>query len=278
MLKSGNPMNRFRLHASPADSATATVPGPAQIRQIGDGAAEIRRTPDRVMNRYRRCRLWRYVPKEHVYRWMIDHGIRGREVLDFGCGTGEITTQLAMLGARVSGLDVLPDLVGAARRRADLDGYAPRCDFVVGALETQPLGGRRFDYIVCSAVLHHVDLESTLLLLVAHLRPDGVLLVTEPIAFSPALQRMRDAVPVSKGELDPGERQLTGSDVARILGATTPIDVTYYRLLERLSKVVPSLWLPLAYLDRALLTCLPFLRRYAGIIVVIARKRVQVLN
>lgn len=42
----------------------------------------------------------------------------GRELLDFGCGIGRLATALAARGARVTGVDLSPEMIAEARRRA----------------------------------------------------------------------------------------------------------------------------------------------------------------
>jgi SAM-dependent methyltransferase len=57
--------------------------------------------------------------------------IRDRRILDFGCGTGDESVELALRGARhVTGLDIQEALLGKARERAAAAGVADRCDFV----------------------------------------------------------------------------------------------------------------------------------------------------
>lgn len=62
-------------------------------------------------------------------------GLPGRKVLDIGCGAGELALALARRrsDARVIGLDVSPDLIEAARKRA---GEWPTVDFELGDAAT----------------------------------------------------------------------------------------------------------------------------------------------
>jgi ubiquinone/menaquinone biosynthesis C-methylase UbiE len=43
---------------------------------------------------------------------------RGPEALDLGCGTGNLTLRLAARGLRVTGVDLSPEMLGVARRKA----------------------------------------------------------------------------------------------------------------------------------------------------------------
>lgn len=50
--------------------------------------------------------------------------------MEFGCGTGESCIFLAQLGFRVTGVDLLPKPVTAAKLRAEAGGVAKNCTFI----------------------------------------------------------------------------------------------------------------------------------------------------
>ena len=56
-------------------------------------------------------------------------GVRGREVLDVGCGPGRHALALIERGARVTGIDVSEEMVAAARERCGGRGRFLRADF-----------------------------------------------------------------------------------------------------------------------------------------------------
>jgi SAM-dependent methyltransferase len=78
---------------------------------------------------------------------------RGK-VLDVGCGTGEHTILLSMLGYDVLGLDFAPEAVEQARRNADAKGAVAR--FEVADAMNLP-GELRYDTILDSALFHIFD-------------------------------------------------------------------------------------------------------------------------
>ena len=71
---------------------------------------------------------------------------RGDRVLDVACGTGVVAVTAARLGARVTGLDLTPGLLAAARDNARLAGVD--IDFLEGDCEQIELDDAAFDVVV----------------------------------------------------------------------------------------------------------------------------------
>jgi len=245
--------------------------------------ADVTATSEHVIDRYRRCTLWRLFPKELMFRRLHDFGMAGREVLEFGCGEGVITTQLARLGARVTAVDISPELIACAARRTELDGVRDRIEFRVGDITQSPLETNRFDVLVCHAVIHHVD-PQLIRPLLASLKPGGLAVLAEPIAFSRTLQRLRDLVPLEK-DVSPDERQLGKDEVDHIARLLVDAEVTPFNLFGRLSRLFPNCnkidhghsitksgLMCLHGFDRLLLTLCPGLARWCGTVVIVGRK------
>jgi 2-polyprenyl-3-methyl-5-hydroxy-6-metoxy-1,4-benzoquinol methylase len=67
-------------------------------------------------------------------------GLQGRSVLELGCGRGELSADLIHAGAtRVTGIDLSPDNIEAARRISSEDGLSDRLEFQVGNAATADL-------------------------------------------------------------------------------------------------------------------------------------------
>lgn len=242
-------------------------------------------TPDYVIARYRATKMWRLLPKEFMFRKLADEGaFTGKSVLDFGSGEGTVATQLARLGARVTGVDISPELVALAREQARLDGVSDRVDFIVADITRRTLPRDHFDFVVCEAVLHHVDVYRFVPALVAALKPGGMMLVQEPRALPPLLQRLRDITPVEK-DASPDERPLNDDEFRCIAEALIEVEVEHFHIASRLTRLLPNrnridrgypltkaAVVALTGVDRALLTAFPSLRRLAGIAVLSGRK------
>ncbi len=245
---------------------------------------ELAPVPPRVVERYARSRHWRMFPKEAVFHF-IRRQARGREgveVCEFGCGDGVNCVELALAipRARCFGFDLSPELIQVARARARLNRVEDRVEFAVANAERDPLAGRRFDVVLALAVMHHLDIGAVLPTLVGGVRPGGLLIFSEPVAFSPLLQRLRDLMPLGK-EVSPDERQLSREEVRSLCAPLENPRVFYYRLFSRLCRLLPHAdnieEYPLTglvvrflfRLDCWLLAGLPFLRRFAGHVLIV---------
>jgi 2-polyprenyl-3-methyl-5-hydroxy-6-metoxy-1,4-benzoquinol methylase len=240
---------------------------------------ELRPTPDHIIERYRRLKLWWVFPKDFAFKQMKD--LSQKQILDFGCGEGEVSTQLAKLGAYVTGVDISPDLIEVARKRAELDGVQDRVQFLVCDVEDSPLPPGKFDVLFCYAVLHHIDIRSAFPRLLATLKPGGVAVMLEPITFSPWLKRVRNAVPIPR-EGGPLDHPLTPEDVKYVTGSLTHSRLRFFDLFGRLQRLLPKqkgkhqwaakVTICLGALDRVLLTLCPPLSRFSGSIVIVGER------
>jgi magnesium-protoporphyrin O-methyltransferase len=88
--------------------------------------------------------------------WLPDD-LRGRRILDAGCGTGALAVAAARRGADVVAIDISPTLVGLARERAPAFPEGGSLDFRVGDMLDATLG--RFDHVVAMDSLIHYRAE-----------------------------------------------------------------------------------------------------------------------
>jgi SAM-dependent methyltransferase len=73
-----------------------------------------------------------FVRRTEIIRTMLEqYGVSGKRVLDLGCGSGEVSIVAAKLGASVTGLDIVPEMVEIARSEASRAGVAERTAFRV---------------------------------------------------------------------------------------------------------------------------------------------------
>ncbi len=90
----------------------------------------------------------------HAFVWHLGQGVlellspeEGENILDLGCGTGQLTHRIAESGARVTGLDSSPEMIGQARQNY------PALSFVLADAASMQFE-QEFDAIFSNAALH----------------------------------------------------------------------------------------------------------------------------
>ena len=94
--------------------------------------------------------------QNHTYIWKHGQGVfewlapqRGERILDVGCGTGQLTQQIAAAGAEVIGIDSAPGMIAQARQNY------PQLQFEVADARDFHFD-ESLDAVFSSAVLHWV--------------------------------------------------------------------------------------------------------------------------
>ncbi len=80
--------------------------------------------------------------------------LRGKRILDVGCGGGILCESLARLGAEMVGIDPAPNNIVVAARHAAANGLA--IDYRCTTIEEVAQGGDRFDAVLVMEVVEHV--------------------------------------------------------------------------------------------------------------------------
>jgi cyclopropane fatty-acyl-phospholipid synthase-like methyltransferase len=103
--------------------------------------------------------------------------LRGKDVLDIGSGLGGPACHLAAAhGARLTGIDIEPQLVDIANRRARDQGLASRARFVLVEPGPLPFEDRSFDLVLSSGALTQIaDKAGLLAEALRVLRPGGAM-------------------------------------------------------------------------------------------------------
>ncbi|HZX94182.1 MAG TPA: class I SAM-dependent methyltransferase [Myxococcales bacterium] len=188
----------------------------------------------RIVDRYRSPGKW--YPKEYCITLLGD--LRGKRILDVGCGEGEDAILLAKLGAIVTGFDVSPGAISVAKRRAEIDGVSDRVSFICAPLAEAQLPQGSFDVIWFDNILHHVldELDFVMRKILASAKPGADLICIEPVNLNKTLRKIRFLVPVHT-EVTPGERPLEKHDLA-VIDNLVPVRRRHFLFLGRLIRFI----------------------------------------
>lgn len=101
-------------------------------------------------------------------------------VIDFGCGPGVISMELAARGYEVTGVDGAPKMIELARAEAQRRGLTG-ARFEVATADRFAVADASFDAAVCSSVIEYVEDDGRLIADLARaIRPGGHLLISVP--------------------------------------------------------------------------------------------------
>ncbi len=138
--------------------------------------------------------------------------LRGRRVLELGCGSGQLTTMLALAGAELCAFDLSPRSVELARMR--LSAHCVTADVRVAAGEALPYADAEFDVVIGESVLHHIQPRAGAAELARVARPGAIGVFGEPLGMNPVLRFARAHLPY-RGKAPRGaDVPLTYDDIA----------------------------------------------------------------
>ena len=98
-------------------------------------------------------------------------GALGQRILDLGTGTGSLSRGFARRGARVTALDIAPEMLRAAAELAAAEGL--EIDFCEGAAEATGLPDGAFDVVTAGQCWHWFDTAAAAAEARRLLRPEG---------------------------------------------------------------------------------------------------------
>lgn len=235
---------------------------------------DVQPTSPGVLRRYANPPADTRFPLEYVYYLIGD--VRGRVVLDFGCGDGCNTALLAARGCRIWALDLSPDLLEQAARRAVRDHVRDSVHFLCGSAHAIPLPDASVDLVVGNVVLHHLDIAAASREVHRVLRPGGRAIFREPIRQSRLLRALRPLIPYRQPNVSPYERPLLRSEIDAFSRSFERLRQREFMLpfvrLGRLLGASKGFDARLVALDGRLLASHPWLRAYATVTVFELRK------
>lgn len=227
-------------------------------------------------------------------RFILSHlgDVRGKSLLDLGCGAGENSIYFALKGARCVAADYSPGMVEVAQRLAERNGVTIE-GRVVNAMAID-LPDNQFDIVYAANLLHHLP-DPTAALHEMHrvLKPGGKVCFWEPLKHNPIINvyrrmatsvRTEDEMPLDIRFIDTVRSRFSQVEWDTFWLATLWIFLRFY-LVERVNpneerywkKIIlehdrlEPLYTRLEGVDRRLKQ-VPLMRRFAWNLAVVATK------
>lgn len=199
--------------------------------------------------------------------------LAGRDVLDLGCGIGDLTLHALQRGATLTALELSPRLAEITRERAAALG-GESCRVVVAPAEATGLPDGSFDVILGRWIIHHLDVEAAAREVSRMLRPGGTAMFIETSSLNPLLRFARNHL-VGRFGIPrfgtPDEHPLGKAEYAMLSRTfkTFRLDAPFFYFFEvghrhlphRLKR--PAVRACARWLDRQVWRWLPPLRRYS---------------
>lgn len=207
-------------------------------------------------------------PLEYAFHLLGD--VRGKTVLEYGCGDGSNTVLLAHRGAHVISLDLSPELISVARARLRAHGIESGTSFVVGSAHNVPLPDGSVDVVFGIAILHHLDLTLSAEEVKRILKNGGIAIFQEPVRNSWLLRAVRRLIPYRSPDVSPYERPLTDKELRRFAAGYTsylsrPFHLAWSGLLGLLPVIKGYAAGKSLRWDAALLRRFPLLSHYSSV-------------
>jgi SAM-dependent methyltransferase len=209
-------------------------------------------------------------PLEFSYHLLGD--VRGKTVLDFGCGNGENTILLVRRGARVLSMDISTASVKVAEKRLEINNLENAAEFFTGSAHDICLPDESIDVVFGMAILHHLDLKLSAKEVFRVLKPGGRAIFQEPVRNSKFVQFVRNLIPYQQPDLSPFERPLTDNELKEFAADFSAYKSWSFALphlnLTRLFIENEKLLRPLRKFDQRLLNTFPPVSHFATVRVV----------
>lgn len=218
--------------------------------------------------------------------------IRGKSLLDIGCGLGEASVYFALKGAEVTATDISAAMINVTIKLAKR--YGVIVNTYQSSIEHLKLPKRKkFDIVYVGNLFHHVNIDRALEQIGLFIKPNGALVCWEPVHYNPIINIYRKiAVKVRSKD----ERPLKFADINKFRKYFRDVKFNWFWLTtllifiimvfvqrrdpnkERFWKAVviegskwKPIYAPLAKFDHWLLERFPILKPLCWNVVIIAR-------
>jgi SAM-dependent methyltransferase len=217
---------------------------------------------------------------KRVFELMDLGRLKGKEILDVGCGNGQYSVFFALLGADVYGIDISEVGIEVSRAIAETNGVSGLCHFSVQNAAKMDFDDSIFDIVIMHESLHHViKYPGTREEVMRVLKHDGMLICAEGLYGNILFAVGRFFT--MRGKEARGDVMLTVADLERFSEGFASHQIELMSLVFMSKRIFrgalgfgPIRWFLylLKRLDDVLLAVFPALKRYCGEVILVATK------
>ena len=199
---------------------------------------------------------------DYVENWIKTES-KDKVFLDYACGNGTNARLAAKNGALLSlGLDISSVSIENAKKFADEENLE-NVRFFQADAENTLLEENSVDAIICSGMLHHLDLSYAFPELRRILKPGGKILAVEALDYNPAIKLYRLLTPDMRTEWEKAHI-LSFKDIRFAKRFFNIGEIKFWHVIGYVAGKFPFLFKPIELIDRAL-EKIPFVRMMSWI-------------
>lgn len=163
---------------------------------------------------------------------LMNSELKGKKVLEYGCGTGSFSFDLAEKDAIVFGIDISEVAIDEARKTAATKVFKENLNFSVMNAENLKYENDFFDRVCGNSILHHLELKTSLKELTRVIKKEGNAVFIEPLGHNPFINMYRKLTPKLRSE---DEHPLKSEDLKLFREYFSNVNISYFHLTTLLA-------------------------------------------
>ncbi len=200
---------------------------------------------------------------DYIDKW-IETNSRGNVCLDYACGNGIYALKMAKNNASlVLGLDISDVSINNCKISAKEQSLERDTLFFQSDCENTMLPDSSIDILICSGMLHHLDLTKAFPEMMRILKPGGKVLAIEALDYNPAIKLYRMLTPEMRTEWEKAHI-LSLKDIRFAKNFFEIGELRFWHVTSYIAGKFPTL-LPLLNLIDRILTKIPLIKLMAWV-------------
>ena len=197
---------------------------------------------------------------DQYFNNLIKSVAKGSVILDLACGFGRESIIAAKNSAKfVVGIDLSPLSVKEANSLAEKNNLN-NAIFAVGDCEKLYFEDNTFDYVICARMLHHVKFEKVIREVYRVLKSGGEAICIEALGINPVINYYRQITPAQRTHWEKSNI-LTHRHIKIARKYFNVKNIKYWHILSPLAKFSRIMLPVFNFIDRILLTKIPYFNR-----------------